>query len=566
MSYFFPLLSQLLVVLVVLMISISSSLTEQEEGGKSQENIICSNNSKNFEIVGSTLLKTSLTLFLFDVSAGHHLVLFVPANEVAAYLPAGTIPLKNTTTALSLTSAFGFDPALKPGKKPRQLATVKAFAPEDVENQLPPNQEPKAILELLFFYDPAESRKVDEILLFEEKEGGNQSTVQFGHRRKRLPPKQKHLEVRVLDEQATGLLFVQCAPFEGGAHALTWCVQDIEVKNRKEWFTSNVWSSSAASASNGVSESPNFVSATQVSITVVEVPMQAIELPQNSTSSKAEDTIVSLLFVESAHVSVVLAKLKEDQGRSGYPVRWRRLNGFINRQDGNSGNGLVVLFADNFVYTFEDRYGSNRYLFTLDLWTELGGTPAISFPFAVFAALKVPKERYFSCDGTLFPDRLKLLLLLSGSGSLKDEPLFGRAALIYALFLAHFFVAAVMICTIVCMTACEMTGKEGKKLGKLKGRKRRSEKRVRKGYRLTPPSERGQLLKTTSGAGKWIQKSKSFKSEYSSKQSRSSVTKSASVSASVSSSSKSSQRKYIQSGPQQKSNFSNRSSNQQMSK
>ncbi|KAH9402643.1 hypothetical protein TYRP_016176 [Tyrophagus putrescentiae] len=520
MSYFFPLLSQIL-----------------KKAAKAQENIICSNNSKNFEIVGSTLLKTSLTLFLFDVSAGHHLVLFVPANEVAAYLPAGTIPLKNTTTALSLTSAFGFDPALEPGKKPRQLATVKAFAPEDVENQLPPNQEPKAILELLFFYDPAESRK-------------------------RLPPKQKHLEVRVLDDQATGLLFVQCAPFEGGAHALTWCVQDIEVKNRKEWFTSNVWSSSAASASNGVSESPNFVSATQVSITVVEVPMQAIELPQNSTSSKAEDTIVSLLFVESAHVSIVLAKLKEDQGRSGYPVRWRRLNGFIIRQDGNSGNGLVVLFADNFVYTFEDRYGSNRYLFTLDLWTELGGTPAISFPFAVFAALKAPKERYFSCNGTLFPDRLKLLLLLSGSGSLKDEPLFGRAALIYALFLAHFFVAAVMICTIVCMTACEMTGKEGKKLGKLKGRKRRSEKRVRKGYRLTPPSERGQLLKT-SGTGKESRKSKSVKSKSSSSQSRSSVTKSVSVSASASASSKSSQRKYIQSGPQQKSNFSSRSSDQQ---
>lgn len=512
-----------------------------------QENVICKSGSK-FEIVGSVFLnRKTFAFFIFDPTGRRHLALVAPAKEVAAYAVYGTISLKGTSV-FALTDVFSFDPVVpeESSAKPQIISHVSSREgpldkllvmadPLDEERGAEKEDKGAIVNLLLFFYDPAQTKDVDAIVAFQE--AGNDKSgqiVKMEHRRQTMPEYERK-EVNILNDQMSGLFFVQCGGDDKGEDQdnQNWCVRDIEWKDGQPWFTGNLWSTQTEATKESAKQTHTN---SQTLITVVEVPIEG------EKSSKLET--VSLLFIDSKYAAEVIKKIP-----GSFPVRWRKLNGFIARTSQDSG-GLVVLFADDYVYTFEDRFGSNRYLFSAVENAPEVETATSAFPYAIFTALKVPTNRYFSCDGSLFKERVYKLTKFGGSGSDEKDGINGRAALIYGLFMAHFGVATIMICVIVYMTASDSLSLRGRRYKRSSGSSR---KRVRKGFRSTPPSERaGGLYKMDIKGSSSSRKSKSG----SKSSSKSSKGKSSQISDKFSTSSKSQSKSKSVSGSNRKSGSS----------
>ena len=145
------------------------------------------------------------------------------------------------------------------------------------------------------------------------------------------------------------------------------------------------------------------------------------------------------------------------------PVQWNNVNGFIVGE-----TNTVVLFTEDFVYQYEDRIAlAFQHMF-------LTGPDKL---YLNFTALKVPLSKYFSCDGKPFLER--------NMQSKPAESRVGRLKVIYGLFGAHFFVAAIMIVIIVIFTI--MVKKDNQEMAT--SQQSEGPKRVRKGNRS--PSSRG---------------------------------------------------------------------------
>ena len=184
------------------------------------------------------------------------------------------------------------------------------------------------------------------------------------------------------------------------------------------------------------------------------------------------------------------------------PVSWNNVNGFISAE-----TNTVVLFADGHVYNYMDRFVLNKHMFAF----------SPSKTYLNMTALKLPATKYFSCDGQPFLERIQ-------EPDMPIQSKGGRVKVIYALFGAHFLVAAIMIVVIVVLSNTSNGIKANS--AHTNGSHREGPKRVRKGRR-SPSSRENQSL----SAGSKSRSSKSGSAKLSSTKSgnKSSSNKSAST-------------------------------------